>query len=67
MRRGGIVGIYSFGTYLTLKAQLVPEETTGGVGIDSGSMDKNVKIELEREEGFSVSKKFRRTCYLFRK
>ena len=26
--RGDIVGIYSFGTYLTLKARLVSEETT---------------------------------------
>ena len=26
--RGGIVGIYSIGTYLTLKLGLVPEETT---------------------------------------
>ena len=32
--RGGKVGIYSFGTYLTLKLGLVPEETTEYFKID---------------------------------
>ena len=50
----GIVGIHSSGTYLTLKVELVPEETTfrkSGVGWDPTEQDtcqigKNEKCKM---------------------